>query len=302
LFFKKSTLVCIAVLFCAVLLAGCNNSREQETGTNGDQAEGPKQPAQNAEQNEKITLQIYFTRDNQGRIEAVPVAREVSIDGEDTAATAQKALELLYAGPTGPEKKQGLVNSLPEAKLLDLKVERPHVILNFSREFEQFGGTSRLNAVLEQLTRTMSSIPGIKSVVLMVEGERVGTEEHPFTGDGALFTNLTMDPAVDSMKGLSPADTLDLFIAAIPDVDKMWALMGPNARSVYGDAARIEYSAFAEGLGSWKNYLVTEEKIEGDIAVVIITGDQVLEGEEQPGAVYTAYMVRENGQWKWDFP
>lgn len=299
MFFRKSTLALMVTLIGVLLLAGCGNNKKENAGEN---TAGEKEPVQNTEQAEKTALQIYFTRDNQGTIEAAPVTREVSIDGEDTAAAAEKALELLYEGPTGQEKKQGLVNNLPEAELLDLKYERPHIILNFSREFEQFGGTSRLFAVLEQLTRTMSSIPGIKSVVLMVEGERVGTEERPFTGDGAIFDDLTIDPANTGMTDFSPTDVLDLFIAAIPEVDKMWALMGPNARDVYGEAARIEYSAFAEGLGNWKNYRVTEENIEGDIAVVIITGDQVLEGEEQPGAVYTAYMVRENGQWKWDFP
>ncbi len=295
MFFKKSPLVIVVILISAVLLAGCGNKNEN----NGEQSTGGQEPVQKAE---KTSLQVFFTRDNQGEIEAVPVTREISINAEDTVAVAQKTLELLYAGPTESEKKQGLVNNLPDAELLNLRVERPHVILDFSREFEQFGGTSRLFAILDQLTRTMSAIPGIKSVVLMVEGERIGTEEHPFTGEGALFEDLTIDPAVDSMKDLSPADTLDLFIAVIPNIDKMWALMGPNAREVYGDAVSIEHSAFAEGLGSWRDYRVIEENIEGDIAVVTITGDQVLEGKEQPGAVYTAFMVRENGQWKWDFP
>ncbi|KJS77902.1 MAG: hypothetical protein JL56_02055 [Desulfotomaculum sp. BICA1-6] len=297
---KKITLIFMAVLLSAALLTGC--AAKDPKDTNPPAGNGQEQPTNNDENKNKTALEIYFTRDNQGKIEAVPVTREVVLESEDPTAIAKKALELLNEGPSNTEKEQGLVNSLPDAKLLDLTVERPHVMLNFSQEFEQFGGTARLHAVLEQLTWTMSSVPGIKSVVLMIEGERVGTEERPFTGEGSLFKNLTMDPAAETIATLSPADTLDLFIAVIPDIEKMWALMGANARGVYESSGNIEYTAFSEGLGSWKNYQVTEEKIEGDMAIVTIKGDQVLEGEEQPDAAYTAYMVRENGQWKWDFP
>ncbi|MFA7467212.1 MAG: GerMN domain-containing protein [Desulfotomaculaceae bacterium] len=302
MYLKKITFVCLVFLLSAAILAGCTTKDPQDKTAIPPADNGQEQPADNDENKDKTALQIFFTRDNQGKIETVPVTREVVLDSEDTSVIAAKALELLYGGPSNNEKEQGLVNSLPEAKLLELTLERPHVILNFSKEFEQFGGTSRLHAVLEQLTWTMSSVPGIKSVILMIEGERVGTEKQPFTGEGALFNDLTIDPAAETAATLGPADTLDLFIAVIPEVEKMWALMGPNAKGVYGSAGNIEYTAFSEGLGSWKSYQVTEEKIEGDIAIVTIKGDQELEGQKQPNAVYTAYMVRENGQWKWDFP
>ena len=297
---KKITLVFTAILLSAALLTGCTTKDPKDT--NPPAGNGHEQPVNNDENKDKTAFQIYFTRDNQGKIEAVPVTREVDLESEDPAMIAKKTLELLNEGPSDTEKEQGLVNSLPDAKLLDLTVERPHVMLNFSQEFEQFGGTARLDAVLKQLTWAMSSVPGIKSVILSIEGERVGTEARPFTGEGALFTNMTIDPAAENAATLGPADTLDLFIAVIPDIEKMWALMGANARGVYQSSGNIEYTAFSEGLGSWKDYQVTEEKIEGDMAIVTIKGDQVLEGEEQPDATYTAYMVRENGQWKWDFP
>jgi len=300
--FKRITAVFMAILLGSVLLTGCTTKNPEDNSDNQPVENGQEQPADNGDKNKKMTMQVYFTHDNQGKAEAVPVAREVHLESDDPAEIAKRALELLQAGPTEEEKKQGLSNNLPGAQLLDLIVQRPHVILNFSREFEQFGGTYRLDAVLKQLTMTMSAIPGIKSVVLLVEGERVGTEERPFTGEGSMFGDLTMDPGCEQAVVLGPADTLDLFIAVIPDVEKMWALMGPQAREIYKEPNNIEYTAFNEGLGSWKNYRVAEERIEGDIAVVTIRGDQKLEGERQPDAAYNAYMVRENGYWKWDFP
>ena len=300
----RMTPVFLAVLLGITLLAGCSTGDGTKEKPAGGQPvnKGPEQPADNDHPNETITMQIYFARDNQGKLELVPVTREAVPAGEGSAGVVRKALELLQTGPTEDEKEKGLHNNLPDAELLDLHVQRPHVALDFSREFEQVGGTYRVTAMVDQLAYTMSAIPGIKSVDLLVEGQRVGTGERPFTGEGLLFGYLTIDPAGETAASLGPADTLDLFIAAIPDVDKMWSLMGPQAREIYKEPGGIEYTAFHEGLGNWKDYQVTEEKIENDIAVVTINGDQVLEGVEQPDATYTAYLVREEGRWKWDFP
>jgi len=294
----------LAILIITLLLAGCSTGRKAEGNLDEKlPAEtGHEQTAGDKENSAKTTMQIFFTRDNLGTAEMVPVNREVEMENKEPAVLAKKALELLQAGPTAEEKKQGLSNSIPTAQLLDIEVQRPHVILNFSKEFEQVGGTYRVGCIIDQLTYTMSAIPGIKSVVLKVEGEQVGTTEHPYTGEGLLFARLTIDPDSELSATLGPADTLDLFIAIIPDAEKMWALMGPQAREIYKQPSGIETSAFGEGLGSWKNYYVVEENIEGNIAVVIIKGDQILEGTEHKDATYTAYMVKENGTWKWDFP
>ena len=272
----RMTSAFLAVLLGITLLTGCSTGDGAKEKPTGGQpvSKGPEQPADNDHQKETTTMHIYFARDNQGKIEVVPVTREAVPAGEGPAGAVRKALELLQAGPTDDEKKKGLSNHLPDAELLDLHVQRPHVALDFSREFEQVGGTYRVNALVER----------------------------PFTGEGLLFGYLTIDPAGETAASLGPADTLDLFIAAVPDVNKMWALMGRQAREIYEEPDGIEYAAFHEGLGSWKDYQVTEEKMEGDIAVVTINGDQVLEGVEQPDATYTAYMVREEGRWKWDFP
>lgn len=278
-------------------MTGCTNKNPSSSGDNNNNHN------QSVEDGKKVVLDIYFTRDNNGQFEPVRVTREINVENDNPAYRAQKALEYLGKGPTAAEKEQGLHNSIPDAQLLNINVQRPHVTLNYSREFEQIGGTARVENILKQLTMTMSSIPGIKSVILQVEGERIGTQEHPYTGEGSLFGNLT--PPVDGelAASLGPADTLDLFVAVIPDTEKMWHLMGPKARNAYNTPANIEFSAFAEGLGSWKGYEVTEEIIEEDnTAIVTIKGTQVLEGMEQPEATYTAYLIKEDGQWKWDFP
>lgn len=299
---QRKVLLLLVFILGTMLLAGCaTKSNNGDPGNDGRPADqGQEQPANN-DNEQKTALQIYFVRDNQGPV-AVPVTREVALAGDDPAEMAKKAVELLQTGSTAEEKEQGLFSNLPEAELLEVTVQRPYITLNFSEEFAQVGGTYRVSAIVEQLAYTMSAIPGIKAVILQVEGRQVGTEENPFTGEGLLFDKLTINPAGEETASLGPADALDLFIAVIPDTEKMWAMMGPRAREIYKQPSDIEYAAFSEGLGSWRDYEVTEEKIEGDMALVTIRGDQVLEGMEQPDATYTAYMVKENGRWKWDFP
>ncbi len=301
---KRIVTAFLAIFIVTLLLAGCSTGRNaEENPAQKPPAEtGHEQNAGNKESPAKTTMQVFFARDNGSTAEMVPVIREVEVESKEPAVLARKALELLQAGPTAEEKKQGLANNIPAAQLLDIQVQRPHVILNFNKEFEQVGGAYRVGCIIDQLTYTMSAIPGIKSVILKVEGEQVGTSEHPYTGEGLLFNRLTIDPGSELSATLGPADTLDLFIAVIPDAGQMWALMGPHAREIYKQPGGIETSAFGEGLGCWKNYHVVEENIEGNVAVVIIKGDQVLEGTKEKDATYTAYMVKENGTWKWDFP
>ena len=112
-----------------------------------------------------------------------------------------------------------------------MRVSRPYAYLNLNDKFEQTGGTARIRAILEELSYTAASIPGLKGVILQIEGRRVGTEERPFTGEGFLFRNL--HPPVESAwaKRLGPVDALDLFLVAIPDPNEMWALMGPAAQA-----------------------------------------------------------------------
>ncbi|MBE3598934.1 MAG: GerMN domain-containing protein [Limnochordaceae bacterium] len=98
-------------------------------------------------------------------------------------------------GPSpGETSGQSLYTQIPEGtRLLSVRLQGETAFLNFSREFEQTGGTQRLAGMLRQVVFTATAVPPVRKVVLLVEGEQVGTETHPFTGDGLLFGELSRD-------------------------------------------------------------------------------------------------------------
>lgn len=232
-----------------------------------------------------------------------PVRRRVQVDPGDVTGYLRAAFEALLAGPTADESGRGLTTELPaSAKLRGVSWERPYAIIDFSRELGELGGTLRVSGAVDQIAYTATEIGGVAGVILKVEGERVGTEQHPFTGEGLLFSCLHRRLTPEWLGTLSPSQVLDLFIALIPDREKMWKLMGPRARATYGRPEDVEASAFSEGLGAWRAYRVVEEKVEQGRAQVVIGGDVTREGMTERDARYRATMVRENGYWKWDFP
>jgi len=248
-------------------------------------------------------VSVHFHRTGNPEGPPVPIERRMKQSRPSTVDLVRAGILALLAGPTAAEKAQGFFSSLPDgAGLIGARVERPYVYLNFSGALEETGGTARVKAILDELAYTAASVRGVKGVILAVDGEQAGTEEHPFTGEGALFRSL--HPPVDGpwAARLAPADALDLFLVAIHEPGEMWRLMGPAARREYGSPAGIDVAAFAEGLGSWRNYRVLSEKIEGDRATVVIADRQVLEGQVEPDARYSATLVREEGRWKWELP
>lgn len=283
------------LVILAVALAGvsCQKQRPQP------KPQPNPQPAKTS-----VTIHPYF-HDN-AEPDAPPLAadRKTTVQGEAKPdMLARKAFAELLAGPSRAEKDKGLFSSLPEGTiLLGLRYARPFVYLNFNAALEQTGGSARVQAILDQISYTAASIPGIKAAILEIEGEQAGTNDHPFTGEGFLFDNLK--PPVDGawVEKLRPADALDLFITAIPNPDDMWKMMGPKARKQFGSPDGIDTSGFAEGLGAWRNYRVMRQEIKGDQAAVEIGGRQMLEGNVEPKALYKALMVREDGRWKWELP
>lgn len=103
-------------------------------------------------------------------------------------------------------------------------------------------------------------------------------------------------------KAGGPAEALRAFIGVAGDPQQMWELMGPATRASYGAPDKIDYSAYAEGLGAFKytDYRVVREEIAGNEATVEIVGDVTQEGQFFKDKHYTARMVLEDGKWKWE--
>ncbi|MDI3316962.1 MAG: GerMN domain-containing protein [Bacillota bacterium] len=310
-----------ALLLALLLLgAGCGQGVGVGSGTGAGTGPAPGGASQGAPPSRKgpapegePALAVYFVHGSGGgrqRPVLAPVRRPLpeGVRPDDVHARLRAAMEALLSGPTEEERRAGWASALPRGtRLLGVEVARPVAVLDFSGELEQAGGTLAVGTLLDQIALTAASVQGVKGVELRVEGARVGSEEHPFTGEGFLFRRLL--PPLDSelVRGLAPEEALDLWIAAIPDREAMWRLMGPGLRARYGKPAAVDVTAWAEGLGSYRGYTAEAGRPvggdaktgEGQRAEVRLQGTFQLEGMTE-NVVYTARMVREGGIWRFD--
>lgn len=216
----------------------------------------------------------------------------------DPEAWARAAVEALAQGPDDAERARGLSSAVPTGtRLRGVRWERPYLHVDFTAPLQEVAGSAAVLGLVDQLAWTLTAIEGGGAVVVE-EGRRVGTPEHPFSREGLLFDALRRP--VEGLRGLTPAHALDAYIASIGDRERMWALMGPSARAAVGSPAGIEVEAWSEGLGAWRAYQVREQRVEGDRATVVIGGPQRLEGQLYPDARYTARLVRVDGIWRFD--
>lgn len=140
-------------------------------------------------------VRVYFTRtDARGEIVMEEVDRAARVRAS-TEEQLRAAMDALLAGPDPAETQDGSVYTQlpPGTRLLGARIEGETAYLDFSKELEQTAGTMRLAGMLRQIVWTATAVPPVRRVILLVEGERVGTEEHPFTGDGLLFDELARD-------------------------------------------------------------------------------------------------------------
>lgn len=97
-----------------------------------------------------------------------PVDREIV----KTKAVATAALEELLKGPTEDEKAQGFFTSInPGVKIQKLAIKNKTVSVDFDKQLEfQVGGSCRVLAIREQITKTLSQFPTVENVIISVDG------------------------------------------------------------------------------------------------------------------------------------
>lgn len=106
----------------------------------------------------------------------------------------QYAMTELLKGPTDQELAVGYFSEIPRGtRLLSVKKTRQGLELNLSDEFASGGGSNSMTQRLQQVTKTVASLPQKTPVYLQVNGEQVET----LGGEGAIVTQpITQDPSV----------------------------------------------------------------------------------------------------------
>ncbi|NMB41175.1 MAG: hypothetical protein GX996_04485 [Firmicutes bacterium] len=115
------------------------------------------------------TAMLYFcTVLGDNHIFYVPVSRSIAGSGEIHEMVIQELLE-------GPQKDSFLFSELPpDTKLLNSKLYEDILMVNFSQEILNYkGALSGEKNIYAQLILTLTEIPGIEKVQLLVEGEKI---------------------------------------------------------------------------------------------------------------------------------
>lgn len=114
-----------------------------------------------------VPLTLYFTTSEYEKL--FPETRFVPA----SEATAEKALELLLKGPQGKD----LVTAVPETvQVRSVKVEEGVAEVNLSEAFEwDVGGSNYAILAVQAVVHTLTSVPGVRSVQILVEGQKLSS-------------------------------------------------------------------------------------------------------------------------------
>lgn len=146
-----------ALLFCCMLFVGaavgCGGDAEPTVPTKVPPPEGASA---------KVT--VFLLKGE----EASAAARNVA----SAVATAGLALNELLRGPTPEERQQGFTTAIPAGTLLNsFSVEGGVAKADFSKELAEGGGSARIQAIMDQVNRTvLGNDATVKSVVITVNG------------------------------------------------------------------------------------------------------------------------------------
>lgn len=97
-----------------------------------------------------------------------PVRRAVEKGDRELVAS----IEALLRGPTDAEREAGYFSSLPEGvSLQGLAFEGGVVRVDLSKELAKVAGACRVTSIRSQIEKTLLGRPGVKGVIISVDGE-----------------------------------------------------------------------------------------------------------------------------------
>lgn len=163
---RKSWLAFLVVVALgSMTLAGCTPRASGET---------PKDPVSPVPSKDTVTVDLYFSDDQ--AMEVLPERREVEVasDPAQRLSLAELVVTELLKGPNDPLLNKTLP---PEAKLISVQVIDGLVMANFSKELvaKHWGGSTGEMMTILSLVNSLTCLPNIDRVQILVEGKKVET-------------------------------------------------------------------------------------------------------------------------------
>lgn len=163
---RKSWLaLLVVVVLASMTLAGCTPRASGET---------PKDPIFPVPSKDTVTVDLYFADDQ--AMEVLPERREVEVASDPAQRLSLEELVVteLLKGPEDP-----LLNKTfpAEAKVLSVQVTDGLALANFSKELvtKHGGGSTGEMMTILSLVNSLTVLPNIDRVQILVEGKKVET-------------------------------------------------------------------------------------------------------------------------------
>lgn len=139
--------------------------------------------------------QVYFSKSKGSEIVTEPVVRPMPSPKPKTSRAAlHYALSELLEGPSPEEQDQGYFSEIPPGtKLLSVKESPARIDIDLSQEFASGGGSNSMSQRLQEVVKTVASVPQKKPVYLKLEGKQLEV----LGGEGVMVQEpITNDPSV----------------------------------------------------------------------------------------------------------
>lgn len=164
---RKSYLVLLSVLL-AIFLFGCTRDRVSELEKQVADLQGQLAAAQQKLQaTAERTVALYFIKETPNDFYLAPELRRL----DAIQCTPEKVLQELIAGPKDPSLKPVLPQNV---RVLGVKVEKGLATVDFSQEITRLSVGSRGEVlVLAAIANTLTKLPEIERVQILVEGRKV---------------------------------------------------------------------------------------------------------------------------------
>jgi hypothetical protein len=158
---KKFSLA-VFVLLAVILMGGCMgnlNAKDDNPPIN------PKPLAQEVLENQTKEVSLYFLNDKSNSL-----TMEKRFIPKDADVLKQVVLELIK----GPNEEYSRPIFPAGTKLLSIDMQEGTVFVNFSKEFLQEGDDEKIDKLrVAALVNALTDIPGVNSVQILVEGNKV---------------------------------------------------------------------------------------------------------------------------------
>lgn len=127
---------------------------------------------QNSKQNEFATVRVFFNNNKMDPEfscnKVFPVERSVL----RTEELERETIAELLKGPSQSEVMDGFFTSINSGvKIKDLTINGDTIRVEFDERLEEaVGGSCRVSAIRSEITQTLKQFPGIKEVVISING------------------------------------------------------------------------------------------------------------------------------------